>query len=136
MSTNKARGFRATMAVVDPNIGDGRRRENLTLVFKTRISLDNRDGKVTRRMLFQVHMPHKSISATSPPKTHLQRPVTRSQHHLSPPPPLFISLHKPLVKSFYLSPPLKKNLPLSQQFSINGGEDCIVFCNIFFRFCL
>ena len=98
---DEARRFRATVAVVDADVGGGRRGEYLTLVFQRRISLNHRNRVVAGRVRLQVPVPQKSIAAAAA-EAPLQRPVARLQH-LPPLPPPFPPLSKIPVSSQSLS---------------------------------
>lgn len=82
MSIKKTRSFRASMTIINTNIGSRRRSKYLTLIFKRWISLNNSHRKITRCMRLQICMPQKSIT-TPPSKTPLQRPITQSHHNFS-----------------------------------------------------
>lgn len=80
MLIHKTRSLRPAMTIVNTNISSRRRRENLTLILKTRISLNNSDRVITRGMRLQFRVPEQSITAP-PAKKPLERPETRPQHH-------------------------------------------------------
>ncbi len=57
MSVNEARGFRSAVAVVDADVCDGRRGEDLTLIFEAGIGLNDGDREVTGGVRLQAHVP-------------------------------------------------------------------------------
>lgn len=75
----KAGGLRAAVAVEDPDESSRGRSEDLTLIFKRRIGLNDGYGQVPTGMRLQVHVPEQLISA-SPTQYSLHLPPTLPQH--------------------------------------------------------
>lgn len=84
VAVDESRGFWSTVAIVDANVGGGRRGEDLTLVLHAGIGLYSGDREVAGGVRLQVNVPQQFITAP-PPQIPLQWPITaRSQH-----PPLY-----------------------------------------------
>lgn len=71
---DKTRCIGTTMAIVDADVGSRGGSEDLTLVLQIGIGLNDGHGEFAGTVRLQVHVPHQSITTTTPSPQTLPNP--------------------------------------------------------------
>ena len=71
-AVDETRGLRTAVAVVDPDVGRGRRGQDLPLILQGRIRLNDGDREVAGSVGLQVEVPQEAVAGAEAAEASLQ----------------------------------------------------------------